>query len=335
MAILVISENSRGRLISNYKKPGLSLVKTLSNSAVFSLLDVPGTFYLKSIKGRIYLLWLYTKSFVEMAKRRHEEIFFYNCPLAYLPLYLFAFLLRGRRPSLFLADGINCSGLKYSEGYFLSCFKRVISLPRNEFIDRRLTDARNYLWYPGCIMSADERVETEYSDGKTIRLLFNSTLLSHNSPENIVTLAIENDWLEIVVTEEVDNFTTYLASINSSSPCIPLNISFVGILSNEDYQRLLRQVDGVLLCRDETNFSNKYNFPSKLIEALQFDIATISLYPIFGVSENLYFKFNGVKQSQASLYCYIKNWRRHLFESEKTGLLSMCDIDRLKRWVGA
>lgn len=333
MALLVISANSRGRAEQRGKRPGLRLAESLKSTGVFSLLDVPSNFYLAGLRGKAYVLGLYFRSAIEMFRRRDEEIFFYNCPPAYVPLYLVALLCRLARPSLLLADGINCVGLKHWEAQFFRFFRRVVSLPSNETIHRHLGPMDGFIWFPGLADPRGNAGRDAKSPASKISLLYNSSLLVHNAPELALSVAAGREWIEVVVTETESTFRAYLAGARIAVGAFPENLRFVGVLSATEYAELMAEVDGLLLCRDEAVFWNKYNFPSKLIEALERNLPTISLFPISGVSGNLYFTFGLGAGTEAGLRSYLENWAGGAFEPEKRQFLDMCDARRLRRWV--
>lgn len=333
MAILVISSNSRGRPEGHGKRPGLRLAQSLNATGVFSLLDVPSNFYLAGLRGKAYVLWLYLLSAIELIRRRNEEVFFYNCPPAYVPLYLIALVSRSGRPSLLLADGINCIGLRRGEARFFGCFRRIVSLPSNETIDRLLAPSDRFIWFPGLARLPGKAGRSRPSDASRVTLLYNSSLLSHNAPELALYVAAGHRWVEVVVTETESSFRAYLACAGIATCSFPANLRFLGVLTASEYGELMAEVDGVLLCRDESVFWNKYNFPSKLVEALERNLPTISLFPISGVSGGLYFTFDLEAGTEDGVRSYLSSWAKGAFETEKRQFLAMCDARRLRRWV--
>lgn len=336
MALLVISANASGRTLPLNKRPGLQLVESLRRFGVFSLLDVPSSFYLNGVRGQMKILGLYLRAAVELIRHRNQEIFFYNCPIAYIFLYLVALCCRRNRPSLLLADGINCVWMKYSPALFLKLFRRVVSLPYNEVIQSVAGGPTNFIWFPGCSSLHGGRSRESRLPNDIVRLLFNSSLLQNNKPEWALTLSRQYNWMKIIVTDTESNFRDYLLSVNiTCDEAIPANLQFVGVLPVFEYEKLIASVDGVLLCRDEELFSNKYNFPSKLVEALQVDVAIVSLYAISNVPEALYYLLDPNRESAARVRTYLDQGCRGEFRSKRREFLALCDVDILRRWVSA
>jgi hypothetical protein len=303
-------------------------VTSLRDAGIFELVDVPNTLYLKGIKGRIYLLGLYIYSFIDLFNYRKQEYYFYNFHKAYFPLYLLCLILKFRRPSLFLADGINCTGIKQNEVLFLSMFKRIISLPKNAVISKN----SDYIWFPGCLEKDSYPINKTYKNDQKLKLLFNSNLIKHNSPEKIIEFAKKNALIKILISESEPSFISYLQLLNFNSLFIPPNIQFVGVLSGDDYLNLLKHVDGILLLRDENDFYNKYNFPSKIIEALGHNIPIINTFPISSISNNLYFEFKK-EYSEKNLRYYLKKWHEGCFEFDRQLFLKNCDPEILSDWL--
>ena len=328
MAVLVISKNDKKSHNLSLKKPGMKLVSSLRDAGIFQLLDVPNTLYLKGIKGRIYLLGLYIYSFVKLFNYRKQEYYFYNFHKAYLPLYLLCLVIKLRRPSLFLADGINCTGIKQNEVLFLSIFKRVISLPKNAAISKK----SDYIWFPGCLEKDCLPINKSYKTNDKLKILFNSNLIRHNYPEEIIAFAKRNESIKILISESRQSFITYLKLLNFKNLFIPSNIQFVGVLSENDYLNLLKHIDCILILRDESNFYNKYNFPSKIIEALGHNIPIINTYPISSISKNLYFEFKK-EYSEKDLRYYLKKWHEGYFEFDRKCFLKNCDPKILSDWL--
>lgn len=336
MALLVISKNTIGSTLPLNKRPGFQLAESLKHIGVFSLLDVPSFIYLTGAGGRLKILNLYLRAALELIRYRNQEIFFYNCPIAYVFLYLIALLCRFQRPSLLLADGLNCIGMRYSPALFLKFFRRVISLPYNEVIQGVAGGPANYIWFPGFSNFNRGRPRDFCLSNETVRLLFNSSLLPNNEPEWVLTLSRQYSWMEIIVTDTESNFRNYLSNMNVPlKEAVPENLQFVGVLPFWQYEGLVASIDGILLCRNELLFSNTYNFPSKVIEALQTDIAIISLYPISHVADNLYYLLDPCNASVARVQAHIDQMRRSVYLSKRREFLDLCDVGRLHRWVSA
>lgn len=334
MALLVISRNAGGDTSSAGKYPGVRLVETLSAAGVFSLLDVPSRLHVRSFGESTGMLRRYIGAAITLIRHRNKEVFFYNLPLAYLPLYLVSLLTRFRLPSLLLADGHNCFGMESRALFFLRLFRRVISLPLNDVICRRAEGSEDVLWFPGCAVGPTPRRREARMAGEKVTLVFNSSLLSHNSPETALKLARETPWMEIVVTDSESKFRQYLDSVLlASAAALPANLRFAGPLPVADYLQLMADVDGVLLCRDERVFANAYNFPSKLIEALQLGVPLISQHPITSVSPDLYCLIKLGRESIAEVSEYIDRFHQGAFLDAERKFLALCRVDRLKSWV--
>ena len=226
--------------------------------------------------------------------RTTRRFLFYGLFIVFIPLSIAVILYSiGWQLNLENCSNVellNCLGIRQSPFLFFKFFRRIISLPLNEIIRHKLSTSNNYIWYPGfSSLKPGHHKQSDLPEGK-LSLLFNSSLLRHNSPESILTLAQENSWIKITVTDTEDNFRTYFKNngIKIKSE-IPENLKFIGILQFDEYVALIKQVDGILLCRDESLFENQYNFPSKFIEALQLNIPFFSLFKISPVSQSLYF----------------------------------------------
>lgn len=334
LPLLVISRNATASARPHGKIPGVRLVETLQAVGAFSLLDVPSYFYERSLFGRFAVLGRYAGAALELARLRGEEVFFYNLPISYLPLYFVAALTRFRRPSLFLADGVSCFGMRGRVSLFFRWFRRIISLPWNDEIRLRAAASGEVLWFPGCALASVPRRRAVRQPPTVVTLLFNSALLPHNSPESAVRLAAANSWLRVVVTETEETFRHYLRTVQAGpTPPFPDNVRFTGPLPVAEYQAVLASVDGVLLCRDEGDFANSFNFPSKLIEALQLGVPLVCQHPISSVSPNLYCLIGSGEASVTSVGDYIARFSESAFLDSEREFLSLCSIDRLLSWV--
>ena len=336
MALLVISANDSNCTLPINKRPGLQLVGALRRFGVFSLLDVPSTFYLTGVGGRLKILGLYLRAALELIRNRNQEIFFYNCPIAYVFLYLVTLFCKRNRPSLLLADGINCVFMKFSPAFFLKLFRRVITLPYNEVIQSVLIGRNNSIWYPGCSNLRGGRQRESRLPNDIVRMLYNSSLLPNNKPEWVLTLSRQYSWMEIIVTDTESNFRDYLSRMNIAfDESIPENLQFVGVLPFSVYEKLISAIDGVILSRDEELFSNKYNFPSKLVEALQVDVAIVSLYVISNVPDDLYCLIDSGYDSEVRIRSHLGQLSQGEYRSKRREFLDLCDVGRLHRWVSA
>lgn len=331
MAILIISTNTEGRHTSINKRPGLQFVNALRDASIFSLVDVPGYLYLSGLSGSLKILRFYTNGIIKLLRSKERDIFFYNFPLAYLPIYLILIISRLHRPSLVLADGINCVGLRRSHYLFFKLFNRIIFLPINNDIKPYLNDGCKYIWYPGIVINKKRRNKNSRTDN--IRLLYNSNLLAHNSPELLLEFARNNSSLTICITEYEESYKNFLHINNIECSNIPVNINFLGIIPYDDYILLFDEIDGILLIRDENIYWNKYNFPSKLIEALQNNIPMLSLFDIINIPSNLYLLIEGKGNVEQCILNYINKWNAGSFESEKNEFLYICDSKRLLKWL--
>lgn len=336
MALLVISSNDSSGTFPLKKRPGLQLVDALRRFEVFSLLDVPSNFGLIWFGGRLKIMGLYLRAILELIRNRNQEIFFYNCPIAYVFLYLVALFCKRTRPSLLLADGINCVFMKFSPVLFLKFFRRVITLPNNEVIQSLSSERENYIWYPGYSSLKEGHPRESRVPNDIVRFLYNSSLLPNNKPECLLTLSRQYSWMEIIVTDTESNFKDYLSRTNIAvDVLIPENLHFVGVLPFSEYGKLIRAVDGVILSRDEELFANKYNFPSKLVEALQVDIAIVSLYAISNVPDILYSLINSGYDSEVRIRAHLGQLSQKEYRSKREEFLALCDVGRLHRWVSA
>jgi hypothetical protein len=209
-------------------------------------------------------------------------------------------------------------------------------LPINEVIVDLSRDNHCYKWFPGFADRGNLNFEVKRARGNFLRarLLYNSSLLKHNSPELILDLARDNYFIDIVVTESKDDFYSYLIKNGFEVPVnFPVNISFVGRLPSEEYLNEMVSADAVLLLRNECIFWNKYNFPSKFIEALQLNIPLFSLYDISGVSKNLYFSCHSSKIDLREFNNFCTLWYSGLLDKEKIDFIGLCDSVRLRSWV--
>jgi len=152
----------------------------------------------------------------------------------------------------------------------------------------------------------------------------------------VLTLSRQYSWMEIIVTDTESNFRNYLSNMNVAfKEAVPENLQFVGVLPFWQYEELVANIDGILLCRNELLFSNTYNFPSKVIEALQAEIAIISLYSISHVADDLYYLLDPGNASVARVRAHIDQMRRSEYSSKRREFLDLCDVGRLHRWVSA
>ena len=332
MAVLIISRNAYKSSMAT-KLPGLRLVEKLESDKVFTLIDVPSYFYMNSILGRIQVLYKYILSIFKLISSKDKEFFFYNFTPAYLGLYLVIICLILKRPNLFLADGDNCLAMKHSPNFFLKLFKKVISLPLNELIATKLTNNNRTIWYPGYYDGILEFKKYRVQSAKPV-LLFNSTLTSHNGPELALLFAQLNPWLDLVITSDRVDIEKYLKKrFFDKVPSIPVNVKFIGLLEYSNYIDLIKSVDGILLCRDENIFANKYNFPSKFIEALKYDIPVLSFFPISSVSDNIYFLIDyNDKDLINNIQSFIESKKANYIQS-RNHFLKCCDTARLLKWL--
>ena len=334
MAILVISSNTVASKLSTDKRPGLKLAEALQQAGIFTLFDVPSYFYRNSTFGNLIIIFSYLRIALQIIRPSREEIFFYNAPVAYSLLYWFALFSRLRRPSLLLADGVNCYGMKWNPLLFLRMYRRVITLPMNHDIANILSKSSNFIWLPGICNVGGFTRNNLIVDNKAIKLLYNSALLANNGPEVILDFAIKNDWCEVVVTETEDNFLNYLSSeLKRTEILIPTNLQFLGVLSSVEYLQLLNVVDGILLCRDERHFQNKFNFPSKFVEALHLGLPVISLFAISYVPSILYHNCASVNLSSLNFPDILHQHGSDEFKEERNYFLGLCDTLRLQTWL--
>ena len=204
----------------------------------------------------------------------------------------------------------------------------------NHDIANILSKSLNFIWLPG-ICSVDGFTRKNLLvNNKRIKLLYNSALLTSNGPEVILDFAIKNDWCEVVVTETEANFSNYLSSeLKRTEILIPTNLQFLGVLSSVEYLQLLNVVDGILLCRDERHFQNKFNFPSKFVEALHLGLPVISLFAISYVPSILYHNCASVNPSRLDFSDILHQQASDEFKVERDNFLGLCDRLRLKSWL--
>ncbi len=333
MTLLVISRNETGEATSLKKFPGVRLVEALSAFGAFTLVDVPSYLNTWSPRGIARILHRYLSAVVTIVRYRDEEVFFYNLPKAYLPLYAAHVLTRFARPGLFLADGVNCTKMEHNELAFLALFNRLISLPMNDVLRAIARDLRRVIWFPGFAGVTPVSPRRARSKAGSATLMYNSSLVPHNEPESLITLVEQRPWLSVVVTDTEESYRRYLLTINSDpTRPLPERLRFAGPLNLTNYRNLACSVDGVLLCRDEAQFANRYNFPSKLIEAIQLGVPIICTHPIGAIRSELYCMLGG-GESNSALWEYLEQYHTGAFGDAEREFLALCDAQRLMEWL--
>ncbi len=287
---LLISTQPGRNLGLNAKMPGLALAKALQASGVATLLDVPSCLYRSGLIGHLQVLKEYSIQLIKFVfQAQRGGVYFYNLPKAYLPFYLVYVFTRFQRPNLLLADGINCTGLQRFGNQFFNLFLKVVSLPYYP-IQAQLKPKHQLYWFPGSVPAHEVvSLSPKPTTSQPIRLLYNSNLLAHNHPEQLLALAQHNPSVRIVVTETQQVYQQFVQSTcQMRQEELPVNLEFVGKLDWQAYLALCKQVTGLLLIRDEANFANQYNFPSKVLEAYKMRMLVVSTYPISGVPAACY-----------------------------------------------
>ena len=333
--LLVVSTNSAATNSGPRKQPGVRLVVNLSDQGVFDLLDVPSHYYAKSLLELISICRQYIRAMIAIMVARRSEVFFYNLPKAYIPLYLLHVITRFQLPSLFLADGIDCTGMRHNEQTFLRLYERIISLPMNSTLKQLKNAGRQVLWFPGFVGEMADTPRRKETDRSRITLVFNSSLLPHNMPEQVLRLLETHADLSVIVTDTEDNFRNYLSKslvIHYSS--LPQNLFFAGTVEFSEYRCVLENSDGILICRNEKLFANRFNFPSKVIEALVFGTPVVTTCELENVPGELYFQLSD-KRSMDELYDFIASRSSKDVMMKMTEFLNLCDLTRLKDWLSA
>ena len=291
-AYLLVSTNYRLTASASSKIPGISLVSALASENIFEIIDTLSIIRSPKCIKPLYFSFM---SLIRLKKDRNfREIFFYNFNVVYL-FYYFILLVKGFKISLFLADGLNCIGIYKFPQLYRWLFFRIVTLsyPAEQNLFSKTLRGRVY-WFPGSIshypfeLEAMKNIQFSSSSSSLVSssspyFLYNSSILPWNGASDLLYLANIRTDLKFLVTGQKNDFAS---CVNSNF--IPDNITFIGILPYQDYLNVLLRSSGVVLFRDERNPFNQYNFPSKALEALRFNIPIISAYIISGLPLSYY-----------------------------------------------
>tara|TARA_B000000475_G_scaffold272229_1_gene272675 strand:+ start:230 stop:1249 length:1020 start_codon:yes stop_codon:yes gene_type:complete len=311
----------------NDKMPGVSLIRNILESYNSNYLYIPSSpSILDQETGSnkyLHFIFLYCsailKVLVLILKKRNLRIVFYNFPKAYVFVYLLV-LLRGR-PRLILADGLNCYCLDKLGSKFFNLFNKIISLPIVD--ESRFSSHQNKaLWMPGLVsndLSNNLEIKKKYQHRKDY-LVYNSVPLEHNGPKVLFEEA-EGMEIDILITDTKENFMK-ISGLKEYH--FPKSLKFIGKLEWDNYLNLLESSLGVLLIRDEKIFANKYNFPSKVIEALAKGVPVYSRYPISGLDKSLYIRLSSLNQSINSINEYKEQFSKDFLNKERDKFFSFC-----------
>ena len=309
------------------KMPGLQLIKEILKEFNCNYLYIPATYSMFESKHNInrYILFIYRyiKSSLKLLGlvlfKKELKIVFYNLPKAYLPIY-FLSLLRGR-PRLILADGLNCFGLEKISFKFFLFFKKIISLP--------ITDKTRFsyfksktIWMPGLVSKDLDSLADNNRVYMDKYLLYNSAPFIHNGAMDLIEVARELK-IDILITEAREDFERITDRRVDSYPD---NLKFFGRQSWSDYLSLINNAEGILLIRDENIFANRYNFPSKVIEALALGVPIYSLHTISGLDDSLYIDLSSAKYSEISLTESRDIYLKEFSLSHKKEFLMSCNL---------
>lgn len=311
----------------NDKMPGVSLIRSILESYNSNYLYIPSSPSILDQETGSYkylnFIFLYftalLKVLILILKKRNLRIVFYNFPKAYIFIY-FLVLLRGK-PRLILADGLNCFFLDKLGFRFFNLFKRIISLP---LVDESRFSSHQHkaFWMPGLVskdLSKNLEIKKEYEYEKDY-LVYNSVPLEHNGPRILLDEA-DGMEVDILITDTKENFKK-ISGLKEHD--IPESLRFIGKLEWGDYLNLLESSLGVLLIRDENIFANKYNFPSKAIEALSKGVPIYSRYTISGLNNSLYIQLPSLNQSVNSMNEYKEKFLNDFSNKERDKFFSFC-----------
>jgi glycosyltransferase involved in cell wall biosynthesis len=331
--VLVISAGGVSRDARQYKVPGVRLAEQLAKEQVFELIDSPATLSGMEISCVVSELFRYLKILgILVTQERSRDIYFYNFHKAYIPLYLGCLLFRLTRPSIFLADGVNCTGL-YSIGIsnFSKLFNRIVSLPH---IKQKLVPKKKIVQFPGCAALTPCLIHEQQIEGEALLLLYNSSFLAHNSPELLLRLSALNKEFSVTSTGTASEYENYLVAKQLTFDKKELfAIKFLGQLSLNDYYAIAQRSKAIILFRDEAVFENRYNFPSKLIEALRFGVPLISYYPISGVPCDLYLLNRDMRILTEDIDAYVVFMNTDCFKKIKRSFLLKCSGEYLRKQI--
>lgn len=332
MHLLIVSRQGVARDHRDFKIPGIRLVEELKNAGAFMLFDVPATLPYWSPIELLKTIRNYFSAFRTIASlNRKIDVYFYNFHIAYVPIYFIYLITKRRPPCLFLADGQNCIGMRLlGIKRFLGFFYRIISLPclKND----NVPSSTKFIWYPGCAdITPDMR---NIPKRPKMKLLYNSSFLVHNAPERLLEIANKNPDFSIYSTGYESDFRNYLQTISFTVTELEISrVTFLGNLSLKEYFNQAIDSAAIILIRDESQFENATNFPSKFIEAIQLNVPLLSGFNISGVPDNLYFLCENLKINSNLLLQHRDSL--NLVENKQLidDFLVRCSNIRLKRWL--
>ena len=328
--IYIISSHKDPRAGSgNNKMPGVSLIRSILESYNSNYLYIPSSPLILDLGPGsykyIHFIFLYCTALLKVLslilKKRNLRVVFYNFPKAYVFIY-FIVLLRGR-PRLILADGLNCFCLDKLGFRFFNLFNKIISLPLVD--DSRFSSHQNKaFWMPGLVskdLSDSLEIKKQYEYEKDY-LIYNSVPLEHNGPRILLEEAGGME-VDILITDTKENFIE-ISGLKEHD--IPENLKFIGKLEWSEYLNFLESSLGVLLIRDENIFANKYNFPSKAIEALSKGVPVYSRFTISGLNHRLYIQLSSLNQSIDSMNEYKEQFLKDFSNKERDIFFSFCEV---------
>lgn len=301
------------------------MVRGLEKLAIFSLLNIPASIrnnpnIPEFVKCYLVGIWHFLKS--------KETIYFYNFHKAYVILYVLHLVIHLKRPCLLLADGVNCFGLSASNfNGWSRLFSNIIMLPSVTTCNNR----SNLIPFRG-LADVYGTVERQELKQHVSTVLYNSSFIANNHPEELIPFATYNNAITIEVTGTLADFRDYLIrNTDRSSNSIPINIKFLGDLTDIDYNRKLQTIDAILIFRNEALFANQYNFPSKCIEAVKSRIPIISNYEITGLPDELYLLKSGPTLSPSDKIRVCRMSQTTRYQQIRQSFLIECDGLSLKK----
>lgn len=234
--------------------------------------------------------------YYKILKRREKKVWFYNVYkgniLAYYLLRLFStkeiyVLLADYNPErmLFVFRKLIINALKSSKG-IISLSERCSEL--NE----------NFISIPG-ILNEQKLVKEKRPFKRFKRCLLSGTLNKNTGLDLAVEVFKRIPEVNLVLLGKIENNNSIVGIDNNS------NIRFLNYLeSYDEYLKLLNSVDFILSFRNPDAEVNKYNFPSKILEALSFNIPVISTMSYPELKDIAYFP---VKYDVDTIVAFIRS----------------------------
>lgn len=223
-------------------------------------------------------------SFFFIIKMREDNVWFYNVYKGNMLLFYLLYFFSKKRIYVLLADYNPERASRFTRKLIVTALnkcKGIISL------SSRCSDLNsNVLSIPGILFENQLRKDSRIFK-RTKRFLLSGTLNENTG----LYLAIEvfknlseytliiSGFLSDIVRKEVES------SIKDYSNIILLDF----IEDYNNYLKLLDSVDFVLSFRDEKKLVNKYNFPSKILEALSLNIPVLSTMYYSELKDIIYF----------------------------------------------